>query len=299
MADGKERRKKSPEGRGKKREGHDSGSDEEKRQLSPTKGASAFAHAERASRSTGSQRASSKSPSSSSRSSSKSPMRQMGTAVLDALKRTPSPRDLCCGTSSEKEEADPSRSSMRRKASSLSKASSPSSAYSPEPSAIPKKSCLRQRSPSPKHKSSGASSTQSDSLSTTGEHGTTPFRDADTKDAPGGSETHRSPQVTFKDIKEGIMPPDDTLFRMFRFRGEVRERIPVCEAERLVEPAPPPPPPSTPSQMEGTEDSTVADAHQLPHTQQSSGATLPDLPERAERMETGDSERSKQIKGRQ
>ncbi|KAL3215665.1 hypothetical protein MRX96_033509 [Rhipicephalus microplus] len=52
------------------------------------------------------------------------------------------------------------------------------------------------------------------------------------------------------------MPPDDTLFRMFRFRGEVRERIPVCEAERLVEPAPPPPPPSTPSQMEVTEDST-------------------------------------------
>ncbi|KAL3215666.1 hypothetical protein MRX96_033510 [Rhipicephalus microplus] len=125
MADGKERRRKSPEGREKKREGHDRGSDEEKHQLSPTKSVSPFARAERASRSPGSQHASSKSPSSSSRSSSKSPMRQMGTAVLDALKRTPSPRDLCCGTSSEKEEADPSRSSVRRKASSLSKASSP------------------------------------------------------------------------------------------------------------------------------------------------------------------------------
>ncbi|KAL1421763.1 hypothetical protein MTO96_022812 [Rhipicephalus appendiculatus] len=39
------------------------------------------------------------------------------------------------------------------------------------------------------------------------------------------------PRVTFKDVKEGVMPPDDTLFRMFRFRGEVRERIPVTEAE--------------------------------------------------------------------
>ncbi|KAH8031288.1 hypothetical protein HPB51_015223 [Rhipicephalus microplus] len=290
MADGKERRRKSPEGREKKREGHDRGSDEEKHQLSPTKGASPFARAERASRSPGSQHTSSKSPSSSSRSSSKSPMRQMGTAVLDALKRTPSPRDLCCGTSSEKEEADPSRSSVRRKASSLSKASSPSSTYSPGPSAIPKKSCLRHRSPSPQHKSPGASSMPSDSLPTTGEHGMTPFRDADTEDAPGGSETHSSPQVTFKDIKEGIMPPDDTLFRMFRFRGEVRERIPVCEAEGLVEPAPPPPPPSTPSQVEATEDSIVADVHQLPHTQQSSGATLPDLPERVEQIETDHSE---------
>ncbi|KAH7939294.1 serine/arginine repetitive matrix protein 2 [Rhipicephalus sanguineus] len=289
MADDKERRKKSPEGREKKSKGRDSGSNEEEPQRSPTMDATTSTRAQRASRSTGTQRASSKSPSSSSRSSSKSPMRQVGTAVLDALKRTPSPLELCCRTSSQKQEADPKRSSVRRKTSSPYEASSPSSAYSPAPLTVPKKSCLRQRTPSPQHKSPVDSPPRSDNpVPPKADRGTTTPCVAGFAEDAGGSEARSPPRVTFKDVKEGLMPPDDTLFRMFRFRGEVRERISVSdvEGEASMDAALPPLPTSMPSHGESTGSSVVVDVHKPPPTQQTPGSPHPDPPGIGEDMET-------------
>nr|XP_050046591.1 serine/arginine repetitive matrix protein 1-like [Dermacentor andersoni] len=276
MSDDERRRKKSPEGRSRKSKGSDSSREAERTQRSPRTDAPTSAQGSQAERSPSTARASSRSPSGfdRSRSSSKSPMREVGTAVLDALRRTPSPRQLCCGTASEELETKSTKSSVRRRTPSPPDASS-SPPYSPAPRAVPKKSCLRKGTLSPQPSSSGDSSQKPDMpLSKSLGVETLP------EDEPSASRARSPPRVTFKDIKEGLMPPDDTLFRMFRFRGEVHERIPLSQVaeEPSMDPNLPPysaPPAAQSLQGESTGTSIVAEVHYTPPTHPTGGAEHP------------------------
>ncbi|XP_070382687.1 putative uncharacterized protein ENSP00000383309 [Dermacentor albipictus] len=289
MSDDESRRKKSPEGRSRKSKGSDSSREAERTQRSPRTDAPTSAQGSQAERSPSTARASSRSPSrfDRSRSSSKSPMRQVGTAVLDALKRTPSPRQLCCGTASEELETKSTKSSVRRRTPSPPDASS-SAPHSPVPQAVPKKSCLRKGTLSPQPSSSGDSSQEPDMpLSKSLGVETLP------EDEPSASHTRSPPRVTFKDIKEGVMPPDDTLFRMFRFRGKVRERIPLSQVaeEPSMDPNLLPyraPPVAQPLQGESTGTSVVAEVHHMPPTHPTAKAEHPVPSDTEEQMETSE-----------
>lgn len=295
MSDDERRLNKSPEGRARKSRDSESASEAERTPRSPRTDAPTSAQGSQASRSPRTRRASSRSPSrlERSRSSSKSPMRQVSTAVLDALKRTPSPRQLCCGTTSEALETESKKSTVRRRTPSPPDASS-SDPYSPAPRAVPKKSCLRQGTLSPQPSSSGGSSYEpgTPSLKPLLRKTPPPEPGVETlpEEEPSASHARSPPRVTFKDVKEGFMPPDDTLFRMFRFRGEVRERIPLSQLreERPIDINLPPycaPPASPPLQGETTGRSVVAQVHPTPATHPTTKAEHPVAPDTEEQME--------------
>ncbi|KAK8780311.1 hypothetical protein V5799_018348, partial [Amblyomma americanum] len=215
MSDGKERRKPSPEGQGLPSKKTKSTDEEE-------------ASTSRESRSPGeagtSQRSRSQSVAepggSQSTRTSKSPKKELGSTVLS----------LCCGASPGKKKGDSPTAPMQRRTPSPR----PSSlgATSKTAQGTPKKSSLRQKTPPPQPSVSPGGSTTPKKSSL--KKRTPPREPGAEAEASEGASRSTGPKVSFADMKEGLMPQDDYLFRTFRYRRQVFEQLPpeLVEQER-------------------------------------------------------------------